>query len=384
MSITVQETLTLNVLQDAVLIAGHQGLGRVVKRVSVIECPDCEDYKGLLREGDFFLTTFYAVKDDQKSLYETIKILIESGSSALFLLDQYMTDLPAEVKALADQANYPIALISKNLPYADIITEIMDLIIQNKENIITEMQIDRMIHEDTNGETIRKLAFAINPKYKEHVLVGYYTGESGNRKMLSQFQAACSGTESWSTLPYRQGILLLLSFSRSRNKQQLAKELTYLIQLVKGTQEACSLGLSRSYKGLESMGIAIKEAIQAGNLGRQVLLSPVTWYQDLGVYRLLALLHHSPELRAFHDDKLVPILDYDSKNHTNLFKTAEIYIANDGDMSKTAQELFQHVNTIRYRITKIKEILGMEGLEISFYEQLSLAIKIHKMLWPVN
>jgi DNA-binding PucR family transcriptional regulator len=42
--------------------------------------------------------------------------------------------------------------------------------------------------------------------------------------------------------------------------------------------------------------------------------------------------------------------------------------------------MFQHGNTIRYRINKIKEILEMENLEGSFNEQLSIAIKIYKVL----
>lgn len=62
-----------------------------------------------------------------------------------------------------------------------------------------------------------------------------------------------------------------------------------------------------------------------------------------------------------------------------MFHTAVKYIENDGIKKTTADSLFIHENTVRYRINKIKEILGMKDLEGSFYEQLSAAIKLYKV-----
>jgi DNA-binding PucR family transcriptional regulator len=36
------------------------------------------------------------------------------------------------------------------------------------------------------------------------------------------------------------------------------------------------------------------------------------------------------------------------------------YVENSGDMKLTAQKMFQHSNTIRYRINKIRKLLGLE------------------------
>jgi DNA-binding PucR family transcriptional regulator len=57
-----------------------------------------------------------------------------------------------------------------------------------------------------------------------------------------------------------------------------------------------------------------------------------------------------------------------------------LFIENDGDLRKTAEELFVHINTVRYRIDKIKKILNLENSSWAFNEQLSLAIKADKIL----
>ena len=48
--------------------------------------------------------------------------------------------------------------------------------------------------------------------------------------------------------------------------------------------------------------------------------------------------------------------------------TLEAYLRNDKKIYKTAKELFVHRNTVRYRIKKISDILGidMENGEILF------------------
>nr|WP_243157966.1 helix-turn-helix domain-containing protein [Aminipila terrae] len=55
------------------------------------------------------------------------------------------------------------------------------------------------------------------------------------------------------------------------------------------------------------------------------------------------------------------------------------FVENDGNYIKTAEALYLHKNTIRYRINKIKELHHMENSELNFYEQLSIAIKLYKI-----
>lgn len=83
----------------------------------------------------------------------------------------------------------------------------------------------------------------------------------------------------------------------------------------------------------------------------------------------------SEELLTFSQSVVKPIKEYDKNNHSELYRTLESFIFNDGNYKKVSEDLFQHENTIRYRIKKIKSILCMENSNIKFIEFTSIAIR---------
>ena len=53
---------------------------------------------------------------------------------------------------------------------------------------------------------------------------------------------------------------------------------------------------------------------------------------------------------------------------------------NRGEYQIVAEKLFQHENTIRYRINKIKSILGLEDDTIKFNELIALFVAADSLL----
>ena len=379
MGISVKEALTFDGLSNAKVLAGKEGMDRMIKRVSVLECPDYDDYKVLLREGDFFLTSFYAVKDDERSVYNIVKILVESGSSGLCIIDAYFDSISAEAREYADSVSYPILLISRDVPYADIITDIMDAIIQTKDNTIMEMKINEILQPGREPESIARLAHEINPSFKNNIVSLYLNAVKGYMKRLVAFRNEFSRNDNWSMIEYRKGILIILSFEEDGTKF-VNTQLQGVVKEIEFYNANFKLGVSNFYKGLHNLSMSINEAIFACDAGRKIIDKNIIRYNNLGVYKFLLPLQNRPEIRKFHDEIILPIMDYDAKNNTQLLKTANIFVDNDSDIKKTAEALFQHVNTVRYRVAKIKEVLKMEDLDGDFYEQLAIAVKLHKIL----
>ncbi len=54
------------------------------------------------------------------------------------------------------------------------------------------------------------------------------------------------------------------------------------------------------------------------------------------------------------------LFDYDAEHDGELARTAEAFAAAYGEVRTCAEALFQHPNTVRYRLRKIKEVLSME------------------------
>ena len=126
------------------------------------------------------------------------------------------------------------------------------------------------------------------------------------------------------------------------------------------------------------MGRAILEsryALEYSSL-KEISLSS---FGDLGIYQILLPNVNNPWFYSYYESMIQRILRYDEKNDTDLLYTAQIYVQCDTNIQKTAEKLYQHVNTVRYRIKKIKEILNVNALEGMMYESLALAIHLYEL-----
>ena len=73
------------------------------------------------------------------------------------------------------------------------------------------------------------------------------------------------------------------------------------------------------------------------------------------------------------------IREYDATNKANLETTARAYVAADMEIAAAAKALFQHPNTVRYRLTKIQKLMGMED-DAMFATMISLMVSLARLL----
>ncbi len=160
---------------------------------------------------------------------------------------------------------------------------------------------------------------------------------------------------------------------------ELAHAVKRAVDELKATWPATvSAGIGRHHPGLEGLRTSQQEAEQALAIGRS-LFGPgsALAFSDLGAYRLLFLLHGSPELSSFYREVLGQLVDYDAKNHTELVRTLETYFACQANLQKTAEALYLHRNSLAYRLRRIQELtnLDLDDLEDRFLLQLALKVK---------
>jgi len=141
-----------------------------------------------------------------------------------------------------------------------------------------------------------------------------------------------------------------------------------------------SVGIGSYCKSAAKLALSYSQAKQALNIGRKVKgNNHIFDYRQLGVYSLLSFFG-SPKFEYSCREVLASLLEYDRTHQTNLVKTMEVYLDFNGSIIKTAEKIFVHPNTIKYRLERIKEILGkdpFENGEEKLYYHISLkAIKI--------
>jgi DNA-binding PucR family transcriptional regulator len=86
------------------------------------------------------------------------------------------------------------------------------------------------------------------------------------------------------------------------------------------------------------------------------------------------------ELQRFHEETVAPLVDYDGQYETELVRTLETFLASDGNVANTAEKLFTHRHTIRYRLDRVRELSGLDVGSTDGRERLSLGLKAMRVL----
>jgi sugar diacid utilization regulator len=123
----------------------------------------------------------------------------------------------------------------------------------------------------------------------------------------------------------------------------------------------------RSYREAQ---IALK--MQCATQGK----AGVTLFDDLGVYRVLGELGDiatAPVMERFVHDWLGPLVDYDASKGSELVPTLCRYFECGGNYDATAEALAVGRSTLKYRLRRIRELLGHDlcDPEMSFNLQLA-------------
>jgi len=67
------------------------------------------------------------------------------------------------------------------------------------------------------------------------------------------------------------------------------------------------------------------------------------------------------ELQRFYAETVEPLVAYDEQYETSqLVHTLETFLEADGNVAGTAQRLFTHRHTIRYRLERVRELSGLD------------------------
>lgn len=137
----------------------------------------------------------------------------------------------------------------------------------------------------------------------------------------------------------------------------------------------CGLGVA----ALDMSGwrVSFQQAGQALEMARRLRESRPLYYSDLSVYRLLLQLENHPELAAFKSKILGSLLAYEGSS--DLLRTLEVFFEHNANLSKAAEALFIHRNTLMYRMERIKEISGLDFNNTETRLALQLALRIHRM-----
>lgn len=131
---TVKDILTTKGFEESRLVAGHEGLNRYVKTVTVAEVPDAMEW---LRGGELVVTTAYYLKDDSDAQEKWVKGLIENGAVALAIKStRFIGNIPDVIRKMGDCYSFPVIELARNVTWPLIIESVTNLILDRQSAIL--------------------------------------------------------------------------------------------------------------------------------------------------------------------------------------------------------------------------------------------------------
>jgi len=98
-------------------------------------------------------------------------------------------------------------------------------------------------------------------------------------------------------------------------------------------------------------------------------------YEDLGMFRALLHPETAGAVEDFVRDWLGALIDYDARKGGDLVHTLSVYLERGGSHAAAAEALSVHRSTLRYRLDRIREILGRDLSQADIRFNLQLATR---------
>ncbi|MFI5821836.1 PucR family transcriptional regulator [Streptomyces rishiriensis] len=105
-----------------------------------------------------------------------------------------------------------------------------------------------------------------------------------------------------------------------------------------------------------------------------------TFFDELGLYRILGPGNDYRELERFVDEWLGQLIDYDSRHHATMVETLSRYFDCGGNYDETAESLAIHRSTLRYRLQRIRDISGNDLADVEDRLNLQVATRVWKIV----
>jgi sugar diacid utilization regulator/putative methionine-R-sulfoxide reductase with GAF domain len=129
-----------------------------------------------------------------------------------------------------------------------------------------------------------------------------------------------------------------------------------------------------------SLDRASREASTALRAAERLKAGTVASYDELGVVRLFVASQGDDSIREFVRQMLGNVIAYDERKDGRLLETLRIYFESNCSQQDAADKLFVHHKTVRYRLTRIEQL---SGLDLSTHEDrinLDLALKVYSVM----
>jgi purine catabolism regulator len=128
----------MDCLRGATLLAGHDGLDRIVTRLNVMEVPDILPW---VRPHELLLTTGYPLRSVADTLPALVGELADRGLVGIGVkLGRYLDELPAAMLAEADRVGLPLISLPDGVGFTDVINQVLSAVLNRQAEVLSRAE----------------------------------------------------------------------------------------------------------------------------------------------------------------------------------------------------------------------------------------------------
>lgn len=211
--------------------------------------------------------------------------------------------------------------------------------------------------------------------------VVYAGDELSFTDQLTKIELIIRETETKAVIGVINQRLYILFPVLEREEKAVYQEVKKVIKKMRTSlKEIPMVGVGRkAVPNIEGIQESFRQAELALSINRSLKLEEetVVHYDELGVFRLFFNMNNMEEMMQFHKETIGNLLEYDRNHNLELMRTVETYFFHNESLSVTSESLYIHVNTLKYRLQKVKALTGFSLQHSEEKMMIQLGIKIH-------
>jgi sugar diacid utilization regulator len=253
--------------------------------------------------------------------------------------------------------------------------------------------LDALITGQGDSERIRRLARTLRVRLGESYVVVLIRGAEGAcdehqglplttrialRRLVEEARAHLRPPEGTLLVGMRQGeVVALYPAAAATQLEQIKQECD---ALGAGLDDDARIGFSSWHAGMAAIAVAYAEArdaveiaLGAGITGRAVAFNDVL---------IDHMVRSSPHGDRILDQTIRPLVAYDRERQGDLVKTLRVYLDSGFNLTRSAESLSVHPNTVVYRLKRVKDLSGRDPYDPDDLLLLLLGLKLTELSCP--
>lgn len=372
---------------DVTIIAGKDGMNRLVSWVHMVETMEASDF---LQGGEIAFTTGLGLSNSVSMLTLTQYIYNKGAAGIIVNTGPFIENIPQDVIDFCDEHSFPLFVVPWKIHLAEVMRIFCFTITKDDQRILqTSAAFKNAIffpkQEELYVVTLSQNGFQVNWNYAVCVI----QMENNHPDFLRRLEVLSESIDAYTYHHYpncavflhEQEILVIAANKSEDELREIINDTRSHIRHSLIKNEHFTMGCGRLTKSIRCLYKSYHQAKSIQKLQQKAKIDQdLIFYSDMGIYKLLMGIEDKEIMTEYYERTVEPLILYDEKNQSDLATVLRTYLKHNGSVKETADELYVHRNTINYKLSRVESLLDIDLSSLDSRLQLSIGFMLLDML----